>query len=86
MYKKYDRDIPKVLWTYLHDNLITIYYDMWSDLLCFREEKQVTASMRKHFWQAYRAAGKDYKKKIKFSLATYFPNMFCFLHKAIHRL
>lgn len=87
MYKKYDRDIPKVLWTYLHDNLITIYYDMWSDPSNLEaEEKQINASLREHFKQAYRAAGKDYKKKIKFFLATFFPNLFCAAHKIIHKL
>ena len=72
---------------YLHDCVIGIYYDMWSDKNKYsKEKKTVRKYLKKYYRQACVCARNSFSKRVKFFLATWFPNLFCVMHKLIHRL
>lgn len=87
LYKRHDKKIPDAFWTFMFDNLIMIYYDMWSDQKDLSAERlSVHNTLKEYFPQTWRSAGNDRKKKLKFFLAVFFPNLFCIAHKKIHKL
>lgn len=81
---------PNVLDTcisYLQDNLIGIYYDMWGDQRSFdSERKLVNNYLRRYYKKACDFNKGNTKKLVKFFMATYFPDLFCRLHKIIHKI
>ena len=73
--------------TYLHDCVIGIYYDLWREKKNYRKEKkQLKIYLRKYYRKACVSAKKNKYKRIKFFLATWFPNLFCIIHKLVHTL
>ena len=72
---------------YLHDCVIGIYYDMWSDKKKYKKEKiTVKKYLRKYYRRAYMGVRRKASKRVKFFLATWLPDFYCLIHKFIHNL
>ena len=89
LYREFPPEVYERLVTYLHDNLIGIYYQMYTDenkeQLASRR-KEVQCYLKKYYPLAVKAIRGNFKRQCKFYLATYFPNFFCFVHRCIHKL
>ena len=87
LYDTYGSTIPLEFWGYLHDNLIMILYDMWSDEVSHVDgQSSIRKALKRYYPEALRSAGHNQKRRIKFTLASFFPQVFCVVHKLIHGL
>ena len=87
LYNKVDMQIPTCFWVFMHDNLISLYYDMWADPASFQEgEKSLKLALKEYYSPANSAANGDISKRLKFFIASFFPDLFCVIHKTIHHL
>ena len=87
LYKQNEIQIPANFWTYMHDNLIYLYYDIWADPSLLKNcERKLKDALKKYYCRAARATGRRPQKALKFFVASFFPDFFCVLHKRIHRL
>ncbi len=78
-HKVYEQSI-----TYLHDNLIAIYFDLYNDINSHQyknERKEIVSYLRQYYPVAIKSIENNFKRRIKFFIATYFPTFFCLLHK-----
>ena len=66
--------------------LISIYFDMWSDQRDYsREQKEVYKYFKKYGHQKINRDQLSLKDKLKFSLFSVSPGLFCRLHTFLHK-
>lgn len=74
---------------FMHEVIISLYYDLWVDnTVPFRKEglKLLFATICKYQKEVCDISIISQKQKFKFKLFRAFPDVFCFVHKIIHRL
>ena len=85
----YKQKYPNI-WTeflaFTEETLIGIYYDMWVDDGCFKKEQRIVRKAVKSKYREIRKERIGKKRRIKILLFLLGPNMFCLLHKKMHRL
>lgn len=87
LYRDFEDDQYETVIRYLHDNLIMIYYDMWSDENSYDiEQKELCKQLRKFYLIAIKGSKRNLMKILKFSLASFTPAIYCHIHKLIHNL
>lgn len=87
LYGRYSVHIPTSYWTFMHDNLIFLYYDVWSDQASFIDgERKLKRALKKYYICAAKSVIRSPQKAFKFFVASFFPDFFCVLHKRIHHL
>lgn len=85
-WKKYPELLPLFL-SYMLNNMISIYYDMWADEDNFRKERIHFINVyKKYFKQIIGSRSVNAKERLKFLLFYMCPTFFCRLHKVIHHL
>lgn len=74
---------------FMHEVIISLYYDLWIDnSATFRKKglKLLFSTICKYQKEVCNAVFISKKQKVKFKLFRVFPDMFCLVHKKIHRL
>lgn len=67
--------------------LINLYYDIWSDKYEWKEEKkELRQAIYIHYGEIKKQSSLLLKQKIKFMLFDFSPELFCWLHRVIHRI
>ena len=67
---------------YMSGQLISIFYDMWSDSNEFRgEQKELISIYKEYYKNAVKCKHVSKKQRIKYRLFRYSPEIFCRLHK-----
>lgn len=86
--EKYPEAAPYFL-LFMQENLISLYYDAWIDENSKnykQERKEIYNAVCVHYKQIVKANIISRKQKLKFHIFKFSPNIFCFIHKIIHKL
>lgn len=83
----YKAKYPKLLngfFAYMAGQLISIFYDMWSDKEDLKKEKNNLIEIyKKYYKEALKCKEISKKQKIKYRIFYYSPDFFCVLHKIL---
>lgn len=74
---------------FMHEVIISLYYDLWMDhTVVFREDglRLLFEKITKYQKQVCGSGYLSKKQKIKFKMFRAFPDLFCLIHKKMHRL
>lgn len=86
LYSQYP-DLWKLFQSRFFHTPITMYYDMYSDEKDFSKEmKQLHKECKSRYKEIKKNVSFARKEKIKFGFFMHFPNLFCKIHKLIHKL
>ena len=92
-YRKIYTEQYKCVWPYfllyMQDVLISLYYDIWSDVNSKKyrkEKKEFYNAICKYYSEIKKAGIISKKQQLKFILFKMSPQMFCKIHKLIHKL
>lgn len=81
----YKNKYPELLdgfFAYMSGQMISIFYDMWSDSNEYKKEKQELISIYKKYYKStVKCKEVSKKQKLKYHLFRYSPEIFCRVHK-----
>lgn len=86
LYKQKYPEIWSDFLLFMEGALIGIYYDMWADKSDFKEESLSLYTIFKSYYQELKKIKIGLKNRIKFFFFLTNPNIFCWLHKYLHRI